>query len=121
MLFLLLLLAMQAAQPPINGTGQTVSVESILTHMAEHDSWQNQNLIEYRVEEHYDAKNERFKVRATRDLQTTFHSPDDTKSHVIRKDGSSLIQSQVFDKVVEAESDTSSKEARKNTDITPLN
>ena len=54
-------------------------------------------------------------------VQTVFQRPDHLQSTVTQHEGSTLIRSRVFDKILEAESETHSKKDRQQVDIIPAN
>src|SRR5207249_10361921 len=63
------------------------------------------------------AANKRFKTDSTMYVQTVFQRPDHLQSTVTQHEGSTLIRSRVFDKILEAESETHSKRDRQRVDI----
>jgi len=55
------------------------------------------------------------------DVHTVFRRPDLLESTVMRQEGSKFIRSRVFDKILEAESETRAKKDKQQVDITPAN
>src|SRR5438876_2219223 len=85
------------------------AVEEILNRMMARNEWQDRALLEFRAQRKFYAQNTRFKTDATMYVQTVFRRPDRVQSTVTRHEGSKLIRSRVFDKILEAETETSSK------------
>jgi hypothetical protein len=110
-----------AFQPPVLEQNQPITVNEILQKMTQHNSWQDQTLIAYNAARRFQAANERFKTSATMDLKTSFRHPDIVESSIVRHEGSDLIRSRVFDKVLEAESETKSQKSKQQVDIRPAN
>jgi hypothetical protein len=54
-------------------------------------------------------------------VETVFRRPDHVQSTVKRSEGSRLIRSRVFDKILEAETETSSKKDKQQVDVVPAN
>ena len=97
------------------------NVDEILDRVKVHDEWQEQYLIEYRAQRKFSATNLRFKEDAMLELRTTFHRPDRLESQVLRAEGSKIIRERVFNKILEAESETNSKLTKQRIDIGPAN
>ncbi len=97
------------------------SIDEILGHMMARNEWQERALLEFRAQRKFYAQNIRFKTDATMYVQTVFHRPDRVQSTVTRHEGSKIIQSRVFDKILEAEAETSSKKDKQQVDIVPAN
>jgi outer membrane lipoprotein-sorting protein len=97
------------------------NVDEILERMKAHDEWQQRYLIEYQAQRKFSATNLRFKEDATLEVRTTFRRPDTLESQVLRADGSKFIRERVFDKILEAESETQSTKAKQQVDIVPAN
>src|SRR5262245_4209968 len=96
-------------------------VDEILAHMMARNDWQGKALLEFRARRKFYAANIRFKTDSTMYVQTVFHRPDQLQSTVTRHEGSNLIRSRVFDKILEAESETHSKKDKQQVDIVPAN
>src|SRR5262249_35820974 len=97
------------------------SVDEILGKMTERNQWQDRALLEFRAHRRFYASNERFKTDSTLYVMTVFHRPDQLQSTVTRQEGSQLIRSKVFDKILEAESETHAKKDKQQVDIIPAN
>lgn len=116
---LLLLLTIFSA---VTGFSQDVlSVEQILDRMASRTDWQNRKLAEVQVDRKFYAANARFKADSTMVVHTIYRPPDEMQSTVVSQQGSNLIRTRVFDKILEAESETHSKKAKQQVDIVPAN
>jgi negative regulator of sigma E activity len=97
------------------------TLEEILARMMERNAWQDRALLEYRAQRKFYAANQRFKTDSTMHVQTTYRRPDQMQSTVTKHEGSSLIRSRVFDKILEAEAETRSKKDKQQVDIVPAN
>src|SRR2546425_4635119 len=97
------------------------TVEEILTHMMARNDWQARTLVEFRAQRKFYAKNVRFNTDSTLYVETTFHRPDQMQSSVTRHQGSKLIRSRVFEKILEAEAETRAKKDKQQVDIIPTN
>ena len=100
---------------------QGQSTDEILTRMTARNQWQDQALLEFRAHRKFYASNTRFKTDSTMEVQTVFRRPDQMESTVTRQEGSRFIRSRVFDKILEAESETRAKKDKQQVDITPAN
>src|SRR5262245_38404174 len=78
------------------------SVQEILERMMTRNAWQDRTLLEFRALRKFHAANFRFKTESTMYVQTVFHRPDQLQSTVRSHEGSNLIRSRVFDKILEA-------------------
>jgi negative regulator of sigma E activity len=116
-LFLTFVTCLLLTAVPANGQ----SVEEILSRMMSRNEWQDKALLEFRAQRRFFAQNTRFKTDSTMYVQTVFKRPDHVESTVTRQEGSKLIRSRVFDKILEAESETSSKKDKQQVDIVPAN
>jgi len=96
-------------------------VDEILTRMLARNDWQDRTLLEFRSHRKFYAANTRFKTDSTMYVQTVFRRPDQVESTVTLHQGSKLIRSRVFDKILEAEADTRAKKDKQQVDITPAN
>jgi len=96
-------------------------IEEILDRMMARNAWQDRALLEFRADRKFYAANVRFKTDSTMYVQTVFRQPDQFQSTVTRHEGSKFIRSRVFDKILEAESETSAKKDKKQVDIIPAN
>src|SRR5438128_11370393 len=97
------------------------SVDDILSRMTARNEWQDRTLLEFRSHRKFYAANTRFKTDSTMYVQTVFRRPDQVESTVTLHEGSKLIRSRVFDKILEAEADTRAKKDKQQVDITPAN
>jgi hypothetical protein len=95
------------------------TVDEILSRMMARKEWQDRALLEYRAQRKFYAKNMRFNAESTMHAETIFRRPDQLQSTIRSHEGSSLIRSRVFEKILEAE--TSAKKERQQVDITPQN
>ena len=96
-------------------------VEDILTRMMVRNEWQDRALLEFRARRKFYAANTRFKMDSTMYVQTVFRRPDHVQSTVTLHEGSNLIRSRVFDKILEAETETRAKKDKQQVDIVPAN
>jgi hypothetical protein len=97
------------------------AIEEILSRMMARNEWQDRALLQFRAHRKFYAANTRFKTDATMYVDTVFRSPDQLQSTVMRHEGSKLIRSRVFDKILEAEAETHAKKDKQQVDITPAN
>src|SRR5947207_3021206 len=81
------------------------AVDEILRRMMARNEWQDRALLEFRAQRRFYAMNARFKTDSTMYVQTVFRHPDQVQSIVTKQEGSKLIRSRVFDKILEAESE----------------
>jgi hypothetical protein len=96
-------------------------VDEILNRMLARNEWQERALLEFQANRKFYAANTRFKTDSTLYVQTVFHRPDLLQSTVTRHEGSNLIRSRVFDKILEAEAETRAKKDKQQVDIVPAN
>src|SRR5215471_16199622 len=96
-------------------------LEEILDRMMARNAWQDRALLEFQADRKFYASNVRFKTDSTMYVQTVFRQPDQLQSTVTRHEGSKFIRSRVFDKILEAENETSAKKDKKQVDIVPAN
>jgi hypothetical protein len=108
------------AQTPGN-PGSNISLSQILDRMMARNDLQQRKLLEFRAQRKFYALNSRFKTDSTMHVQTTFRRPDEMQSTVTSQEGSKLIRSRVFDKILEAESETHTRKAKQLVDIIPAN
>jgi hypothetical protein len=117
--FAVLLFTICSALP---GFSQDIlSIEQILDRMSSRSDWQNRKLSEVQVDRKFYAANARFKTDSTMVVHTIYRPPDETQSTIVSQQGSNLIRTRVFDKILEAETETSSKKAKQQVDIIPAN
>ena len=100
---------------------QAQTLEEILTRMMARNELQDRSLLEFRARRKFYAANKRFKTDSTMYVQTVFQRPDHLQSTVTQHEGSTLIRSRVFDKILEAESETHSRKDKQQVDIIPAN
>lgn len=117
--FVLLLSTIATAAPLRAREDPGLSV--ILERMVAHKEWQDGYLSEYTAVRTFYAENDRFGIDATLVVETVFQEPEVAHSRIVRQEGSSLIRERVFDKILEAERETHSGAAKRDTDITPAN
>ena len=96
-------------------------VEDILARMMVRNEWQDRALLEFRARRKFYAANTRFRMNSTMYVQTVFRRPDQVQSTVTLHEGSNLIRSRVFDKILEAEAETRAKKDKQQVDIVPAN
>jgi hypothetical protein len=97
------------------------TVDEILTRMISRNEWQSRTLLQFHAQRKFYAKNVRFNTDSTMYVQTTFRHPDQLESTVTKQEGSKLIRSRVFDKILEAEGETHTKKDKQQVDIIPAN
>lgn len=85
------------------------------------NAWQDQTLLQFRAMRKFYAANPRFKTDSTMYVQTVFRRPNQLQSTVKSHEGSSLIRSRVFDKILEAENETRAQKDKQQVDIIPAN
>jgi hypothetical protein len=102
---------------PLRGEG----VDEIVARMMARNEWQDRALLEFRAKRKFFAANPRFKTDSTMYVQTVFRHPDQLESTVTSHEGSKLIRSRVFDKILEAEAETHAKKDKQQVDIVPSN
>src|SRR5437660_12428608 len=110
---------LQAQTPSAPQTGP--SVQEILDRMLARNAMQDRTLLEFRALRKFYAANFRFKTDSTMYVQTVFRRPDQLQSTVTSHEGSNLIRSRVFDKILEAENETHAKKDKQQVDIIPAN
>src|SRR6058998_2485162 len=96
-------------------------LQEILDRMMSRNAWQDRTLLEFRALRKFHAANFRFKAESTMYVQTVFRRPDQLQSTVTSQEGSTLIRSHVFDKILEAENETRAKKDKQQVDIIPAN
>jgi len=97
------------------------TVQEILDRMMDRNAFQDKNLLEFRASRKFYAANLRFKTDSTMYVQTVFRRPDMLQSTVTSHQGSTLIRSRVFDKILEAENETRARKDKQQVDIIPAN
>ena len=108
------------AQTP--STPQTTpTLQEILDRMLARNAMQDRTLLEFRASRKFYAANVRFKMDSTMYVQTVFRRPDQVQSTVMSQEGSNLIRSRVFDKILEAENETRARKDKQQVDIVPAN
>jgi hypothetical protein len=85
------------------------------------NAFQDRTLLEFRALRKFYAANFRFKTDSTMYVQTVFRRPDQLQSTVTSHEGSNLIRSRVFDKILEAENETRARKDKQQVDIIPAN
>jgi hypothetical protein len=91
----------------------------ILERMNAHEEWQKRHLVEYQVHRKFYAANPRFKQESVLEVKTVFRQPGTLESEVVRSEGSQLIRTRVFDKILEAEKEAN--KTKQEVSITPEN
>jgi negative regulator of sigma E activity len=114
-----LLTASGAAQTEKDASHAELS--EILQQMSAHEEWQNRHLVEYQVQRKFYASNQRFKMEAALEVNTTFRKPDKFDSQIVKSDGSKLIRERVFDKILDAEKEAQSTNGKEQVSIVPAN
>ena len=99
----------------------TPSLQEILDRMMVRNAWQEQALVEFHARRKFYAANVRFRTDSTMYVETVFRHPDQLQSRVTSHEGSNLIRSPVFDKILEAENETHAKKDKQQVDIIPAN
>jgi len=94
-------------------------LNTILDRMSAHEEWQKRNLVDYQVRRKFYAANPRFKQESVLEVKTVFRQPGILESEVVRSEGSQLIRTRVFDKILEAEKEAN--QAKQEVTITPAN
>ena len=97
------------------------SAQDIVDRMMLRNAWQDEKLLEFRALRKFYAANVRFKTDSTMYVQTVFRRPDQLQSTVKSQQGSTFIRTRVFDKILEAESETRAKKDKQLVDIIPMN
>src|SRR5438105_3645031 len=109
-----------SAQNP-RPTPPAPSVQEILDRMIARNAVQDRTLLEFSALRKFYAANFRFKTDSTMYVQTVFRRPDQLQSTVTSHEGSNLIRSRVFDKILEAENETHARKDKQQVDIIPAN
>jgi hypothetical protein len=120
LLLMLLLIMASTASAFSESSDDLPRVETVLDKMKTHEEWQDRHLLEYQVRRTFYAANARFNLDSTLEVNTVFKKPNSFDSEIVRTEGSKMIREKVFDKILEAEKDAKTKEA-KATAITPEN
>jgi len=97
------------------------TLQEILDRMIARNAVQDRTLLEFRASRKFYAANFRFKTDSTMYVQTVFRRPDQLQSTVTSHEGSNLIRSRVFDKILEAENETHARKDKQQVDIVPAN
>src|SRR5215831_18063403 len=118
LIFFGMLLTPVSAVQNRNGSDSS-ELNQILDRMRSHEEWQKRNLVEYQVRRKFYAANPRFRQESVLEVKTVFRQPGLMESEVIRSEGSQLIRSRVFDKILEAEKEVSN--THQDVSITPAN
>lgn len=93
-------------------------VSELLSRMMAHRKWQDSALREYQAHRLFHASNNRFNIDSILEVETTFRYPGLLQSIVLRQEGSTFIREHVFDKILLAESELSSRD---QADVIPEN
>ncbi|PYS02384.1 MAG: hypothetical protein DMG16_09415 [Acidobacteria bacterium] len=109
----------QSTVPP--QTEPLPALQEILDRMMTRNAWQDRTLLEFHALRKFHAANFRFKAESTMYVQTVFRRPDELQSTVTSQEGSNLIRSRVFDKILEAENETRARKDKQQVDIIPAN
>jgi hypothetical protein len=96
-------------------------IDEILSRMIARNDWQDKALLAFQANRKFYAANARFRMDSTMYVHTVFRQPDKLESTVMSHEGSKLIRSRVFDKILEAEEETRSKKDKQQVDIIPAN
>src|SRR2546423_968731 len=97
------------------------STQDIVARMMQRNAWQDEKLVEFSALRKFYAANIRFRTDSTLYVQTVFRRPDQLQSTVTSHEGSNLIRSRVFDKILEAENETHARKDKQQVDIIPAN
>jgi len=100
---------------------EILPLDQIVSRMVSHGQWQEQSLLGYKPMRRFQAANPRFGVASTMDVMTVFRQPDTLESRVLKQEGPMLIRERVFDKILEAEKESSNKKNQIENGILPLN
>jgi hypothetical protein len=103
----------------MQNTSDSSELNSILDRLRAHEEYQKHHLVEYQVRRKFYAANPRFKQESFLEVKTVFRQPGMMESEVIRSEGSQLIRSRVFDKILAAESEVTN--THQDVSITPAN
>jgi hypothetical protein len=106
-----------ALQTP--GNSDAAELKAILDRMSAHEEWQKRHLVEYQVRRKFYAANPRFKQESILEVKTVFRQTGTLESEVVRSEGSQLIRTRVFDKILEAEKEAN--KTKQEVTITPDN
>jgi hypothetical protein len=98
-----------------------VSLDAIVSGMMQQKERQDLQLLEFRALRRFHAANLRFKVEARQEVETVFRRAEPLDSRVLRHSGSELIRNRVFDRILQAERETSGRKEKAGVDITPAN
>src|SRR5215813_15657201 len=116
-IFALLSTSGSAVHPRQNS--DAAELNRILDRMRAHEEWQKRHLVEYQVHRKFYAANPRFKQESVLEVKTVFRQPGTLESEVVRSEGSQLIRTRVFDKILEAEKEAN--KTKQEVSITPDN
>jgi hypothetical protein len=103
----------------IKSNSDPSELNKILDSMKTHDEWQDRHLVEFQAHRKFYAANPRFKQESTLEVKTVFRQPGTLESEVVRSEGSQLIRTRVFDKILEAEKEAN--QTKREVGITPAN
>ena len=105
----------------IKQPAEILPLEQIVSRMVAHGQWQEQSLLGYKALRRFQAANLRFGVASTMDVMTVFRQPESLESRVLKQEGPMLIRERVFDKILEAEKESSHKKDQIENGILPVN
>jgi hypothetical protein len=100
---------------------EPITLDVIIERMMAHSQWQDAYLTQYTALRTFYANNARFNLDATLLVETAFQQPENIHSKVIKQEGSQIIHERVFSKILEAEEETRTRNAKREVDITPVN
>jgi hypothetical protein len=96
-------------------------LDAIVAGMARQKQRQQQRLRHYRALRRFHAANPRFRLEASLEVETVFRRAQPLDSRIVRTSGSDLIRGRVFDRILQAERDTSDQKAKEEVEIGPAN
>ena len=96
-------------------------IDTIVSNMVAQGQWNDQVIQSFETLRLFQASNERFKQRASREVRTTFRAPDSYNSVVTKEEGSHLIRERVFDPILDAEKQAQPAKEKSAYDILPDN
>jgi hypothetical protein len=106
---------------PLQGPSQVMTGDELFSRLLEHNRLQDLRLEEYRAVRTYEAKNSNGKVHAQEMVVVSYTAPDTKTFKTISEEGSRIIRSQVFNRLMESEREAFSGQQHRDSSLKPAN
>lgn len=100
---------------------QVSSVEHIVRRLVTMNDWRASELRSYAATRRYVAENKRLGKRAEMTVEEQYRHPGRKEFNIVSEEGSKSVRRRVFDKLIEAEIDSSLSENRDQSRVSPDN